>query len=85
MNENLPELINYHGYQIRPIPRKIIIDSAERWNTTFEIWEHTGRESTVFPFNGSKTFELKDQATKYCYSLGRHIIDNEPQKLIKRE
>ncbi len=50
MSKNLPEAINYQGYQIRPMPMKVIIKGNEQWNTHFEIWEHKGKESTVIPF-----------------------------------
>lgn len=85
MSENLPEAINYQGYQIRPMPMKVIIKGTERWNTQFEIWEHKGRDLTVFPFHGKSTCESKEDAIKRCFLVAKHIIDNEPEKLVKKQ
>ena len=85
MSKNLPEAINYQGYQIRPMPMKVIIKGTEQWNTHFEIWEHKGKESTVIPFHGKLTFESKEDAIKRCFLAGKHIIDSKPEKLIKKQ
>jgi len=85
MSEDLPEAINYQGYQIRPNPLKVIIDDTEKWNTQFEIWEHRGNESTIFPFYGRYICESKEDAIKCCFHEGKHILDNEPEKLIKKQ
>jgi hypothetical protein len=85
MSENLPEAIDYHGYQIKPTPMKVIIGDAEKWNSRFEIWEYKGDESTVFPFYGKPTWESKEEAIKHCFHTGKHIIDNEPEKLVKKQ
>ena len=42
-----------------------------------------GSESTLFPFTGKSTFESKEDAIKHCFLAGKHIIDNEPGKLVK--
>ena len=85
MNENLPEAIEYQGYEIRPSPVKVIVEDAERWNTQFEIWEHKGSDSYSFPFCGKPTYGSKEDAIKYCFNAGKHIIDNEPEKLAKKQ
>lgn len=83
MSECLPEVLNYRGYEIRPAPMKVCVKDGERWNTRFEIWDHKGGESTVFPFYGKPTFKSKEDAIKWCFPAGKHIIDNEPEKLVK--
>ena len=83
MSENLPEAINCQGYQIKPTSMKMLVENAERWNTRFEIWEHKGSESTVFPFYDKPTFKSKEDAIKRCFLAGKHIIDNEPERLVK--
>lgn len=84
MSEKLPE-INYRDYQIIPASIKVIIEDVERWNTQFEIWEHKGSESNFFSFCGKPTYESKEEAIKYCFGAGKHIIDNEPEKLVKKQ
>ncbi len=81
MNENLPNSIGYKDYEIKPIPMKVIVENNEKWNTQFEIWEHKGYASTVFPFSGKETYSLKEDAIKYCFNAGKHVIDKE---LIKK-
>lgn len=83
MSENLPETINYQDYQIRPTPMKVIVEGAERWNTRFEIRQDKRKEVTIFPFYGRYICELKEDAVKHCFREGKHIIDNEPEKLVK--
>lgn len=85
MTEKLPISIDYHGYQIRPLPRKVLVESVTRWNTQFEIWEHKGSVLTVFPFCDKLTFDVKKDAVKRCFSAGKYIIDNKPGCLIKHD
>ena len=83
MDKTLPNAVDHQEYQIKPMPMKIIVEGAERWNSKLEIWKHSCSESTVFQFCGKPTFKAKEEAIKYCFNAGKHIIDNEPEKLIQ--
>ena len=84
MSEKLPEAVNYKDYEIRLTPMRVIVGDAEKWNSHFEIWEHKGDSSTVFPFQGKRTWKTKEEAMKYCFRAAKYVIDNEPEKLVKK-
>ena len=82
MNENLPEIVIYKGYQIRPSPRLVIIEGVEKWRAQFKIFEHKGSEVHERIYRGT-VYETKQEAIQYCYQAGKNMIDMEPEKLIK--
>ena len=80
MNENLPTSIRYKHYEIKPDPRKVIIDNTERWNTQFRIWEHKGNAVRMFKFHDKLTYSSKEDAIKHCFNAGKFIIDKQQEQ-----
>ena len=81
MNENLPTSIRHKNYEVKPDPRRVIIENIERWNTQFKILEHKGYAVRVFNFYDKPTYDSKEDAIKHCFSAGKYIIDEKPEQL----
>lgn len=72
-----PDRMRYKDFEIEAVPYQLA--ESKKWTTNINIWKHKGYKSISRNFYANSVYETKEEAIKYCFILGKEIIDGKKE------